>query len=189
MTHVLTFAFVVIATSALAQTPSPGDRWSPWMGCWQIAEESVEDVERLLASAGTGTAQSERSGARVCVTPSADGGATMTTLVNGKPVQTETIIADAKARPLTDATCRGMQQAEWSALGTRIYGRTEVSCGGQPQRTISGFSAVVSGPAWIDIQMIESEGRRSMRVRRYRRAVDQQGASPAAAVRTMPLGG
>ena len=189
MTHILTFALVVMATSAFAQTPSPNDRWSPWMGCWQIAEESVEDVERLLASAGAGAPQTERSGARVCVTPSTDGGATMTTLVNGKPVQTETIIADAKSRPLTDATCRGTQQAEWSALGPRIYGRTEVSCGGQPQRTVSGFSAVVSGPTWIDIQMIESEGRRSMRVRRYRRALDQQGASPTGALATMPLGG
>jgi uncharacterized membrane protein YgcG len=115
----------------------------------------------------------------------------MTTLVNDKPVLTETIVPDGKARPLEDPGCRGTQHAEWSQLGPRIYARTEVACGDQPMRVVSGFSAVVSGPLWIDIQLVESGGRQSMRVRRYRPATDRRSTTawPAQGLAAMPLGG
>jgi uncharacterized membrane protein YgcG len=195
MKHVIAITLLFAATTAFAQTPSAAtserDRWAPWIGCWQVAEESVEDVAKLLATLSASPSTSAASGARVCVAPAADGGATMTTLVSGKTVLTETVVADGKSRPLSDPNCRGSQQAEWSQLGPRIYAKTEVSCGDQPTRSISGFSAVVSGPMWVDIQMVESEGRKSMRVRRYRRAVDQTtGAqSNVQTLGTMPLGG
>lgn len=193
MTHLFTVALIFTATAAFAQTPASADPWAPWMGCWQVAEESVEDTEQLLAGlTDSPTAEtSRRRGARVCVTPSPDGGATMTTIVNGKTVLTETVVADGKPRPLADPACTGTQQAEWSKLGPRVYARTELTCGNQSKRTVSGFSAVVSGPLWVDIQMIESDGRKSMRVRRYRPAGDQQGAAPstARALGIMPLGG
>jgi uncharacterized membrane protein YgcG len=53
------------------------------------------------------------------------------------------------------------------------------------------MSAIVTGPFWVDLQMIESQGRKSVRVRRYRRAADQTGAPPSAAsgLGTMPLRG
>jgi uncharacterized membrane protein YgcG len=193
MKHI-TLAFVLLtAATAAAQTPSAPDqnRWAPWLGCWQIAEESVEDVDRMLAEiGGTSASRSNSAGARVCVTPAPDG-ATMTTLVNGKQVLVETIVADGQSRPLSDAKCRGAQQAEWSQLAARVYARTEVACGEQPQRTVSGMSTIVSGPVWLDIQMIESQGRKSMRVRRYRRAADQTGALSATPreLGTMPIGG
>lgn len=193
MKHLLTLALLFAASAAFAQTPAtPIDRWTPWMGCWQIADESIDDAERLLSAlTGARAEPSPRSGARVCVTPSPDGGATMTTLVNGKAVFSETVVADGKAHPLTDQSCGGTQHAEWSQQGPRIYARTEISCSGQPRRVVSGFSAVVSGPMWVDIQLIESEGRKSMRVRRYRPAADQTGAARSAApdLATMPLGG
>jgi uncharacterized membrane protein YgcG len=185
----ITLALVLLTvTSASAQTAagvSERDRWAPWLGCWQLSEESVQDVERLLAN------ETVTPGARVCVTPSADGGATMTTLVKGQAVLVETIVADGKARPLSDPKCRGTQQAEWSARAPRIYARTEVACDRQPQRIVSGMSTIISGPRWIDIQLIESQGRQSIRVRRYRRATDQKGALPSAAagVGTMPVAG
>jgi uncharacterized membrane protein YgcG len=192
MRHLLPLALIFTATTAFAQTREPASPWAPWMGCWQVSEESIEDAEKLLAAlTGAPVTQSSRSAARVCVTPSPEGGATMTTLVNGKAVLTETIVADGTTRPLTDPTCKGTQRAEWSTLAPRIYAHTEVTCADQPTRTVSGFSAVVSGPIWIDIQMIESEGRKGMRVRRYRPAADQTGAvaSSARTLGTMPLGG
>jgi hypothetical protein len=194
MKHIAAFALLFTATTAFAQPAAPSsdrDRWSRWMGCWQIAEESVEDVERLLAEMSrTPTGATTTPGARVCVTP-AEGGATMTTYVNDKPVLTETIIADGTQRPLSDSNCRGTQQAEWSQLGPRIYARTEVACGDQPRRIVSGYSAVVSGPLWLDIQLIESNGRKSMRVRRYRPVVDRKAPVPSTArdLAAMPLGG
>ena len=196
MKPLITFALLMTAVPVLAQAPAPAggtgpDRWAAWRGCWQLSEESVEDVARLLLEGTSGPASTPTTGGRVCVAPAADGGATMTTLVNDKPVLTETIVPDGKPRPLSDPGCRGTQRAEWSQLGPRIYARTEVSCGDQPLRIVSGFSAVVSGPLWLDIQMIESGGRKSMRVRRYRPVSDRRtaGASSAQDVSAMPLGG
>jgi hypothetical protein len=189
MKYLLLVASLLTANAAFAQTPAPVDRWSPWLGCWQVSEESVEDAERLLSAlTGTSAASPARNGARVCVTASPGGGATLATLVNGNAVHTETIVADGRPRPVSESSCQGTQQAEWSQHGPRIYARTEITCGNQPRRIVSGFSAVVSGPVWVDIQLIESEGRKSMRVRRYRPAADQTGAA-LRAVRTMPLAG
>jgi hypothetical protein len=163
------------------------------MGCWQITDESVQDAAAMLADlAGTASAPaSTRPNALVCVTPSTDGGATMTTFVNDKPVLVEAVVADGSRRPLTDDNCRGWQSAEWSSLGARVYAQAEITCGDKPARTVSGLAAIVAGPRWLDIQVVESQGQKSMRVRRYRRAANQKraGAVPSTDLGTMPIGG
>lgn len=189
-------AVMATAGTAAAQTNTPSpDRWAPWMGCWQIAEESVQDTAALLDEmAGTSSARASTTpNAMVCVAPSADGGATMTTIVNNQPVLVETVVADGARRPLTDDSCRGWQQADWSPLAARVYAQAEITCGDKPARTVSGLATIVAGPRWLDLQVVESEGRKSMRVRRYRRAADQTHAeavpSTLRALATMPLGG
>jgi hypothetical protein len=200
--HVLIGTTLVVATAAPAaaqQTAAPQAPWWPWIGCWQVTEESVDDGAQLLAQLGG--AQPSRTntapGTLVCVAPSGDNGVTVTTTVNDRPVLTETIVADGTERPLSEEGCRGWQKAEWSALGARVYARAEITCGDQPRRTVSGLAAMVAGPMWLDIQMIESEGRKSLRVRRYRRAANQpqatalpstmRGASAAPLGRTLTL--
>jgi hypothetical protein len=172
------------ATTAAAQpstTPTPSNRWTPWLGCWQIAEESVQDPTALLSElAGASAPASITRNALVCVTPSSDGGATMTTYVNDEPVLVEAVVADGTRRPLSDANCRGWQRAEWSALGARLYADAEVTCGDKPARNVSGLATIITGPRWLDIQVVESEGQKSMRVRRYRRAANQKHAAPVA---------
>jgi uncharacterized membrane protein YgcG len=193
MKRLITFALLAVAVPALAQPLAPAgqtapDRWAAWRGCWQLSEESIADVARLLSEGASGS-PTPATGGRVCVAPAPDGSAAMTTLVNDKPVQTEIIVPDGKPHPLSDPGCRGTQQAEWSQLGPRIYARTEVACGDQPVRIISGFSAVVSGPLWLDIQMVESGGRKSMRVRRYRPVMDRRADAASPAQEVLPLGG
>ena len=131
------------------------------------------------------------AGALVCVTPAATGGATMTTYINDRAVLTETIVADGSQRAITEPDCRGWQRAEWSALGARVYAAAEITCQAQPARKVSGMGMMIAGPTWIDIQTIESNGGKSLRVRRYHRASDQSraGVSPALTAATMPLGG
>jgi hypothetical protein len=187
---VIGLGFAVIASSpAVAQTlttPSSSARWTPWLGCWQIAEESVEDSARLLAELATtpSTRGGTARGARVCLTPSADGGVTITTRVNDQPVLTETLVADGSQRPITEPGCGGWQRAEWSTLGARVFARAEIKCADQAPRTVSQMAALVAGPIWLDIQLIESEGRSSMRVRHYQRAAGDQQTKPSVA---MPL--
>ena len=168
-----------VAGQPAAAAPSPPDRWAPWLGCWQLLNESVDDgastIARLLGlPAPTSTSS---AGARVCATP-AKGGVTMTTYISDREVLAETIIADDTERPISETDCRGSQRAKWSALGARLYSTAEISCGGQSARKVSGLALMVAGPKWIDIQLIESEGRKSLRVRRYTPAADQKRAGP-----------
>ena len=195
-TLIVAMAFFVSVVPASAQQPShtsSGDpRWSPWLGCWQLVTETVQDPETLAdAIAALGRSRADAS-ALVCVTPSADNGATMTTLVNDTPVLTETVVADGSRRPLTEPDCRGWQRAEWSKLGARLFAEAEIACADQATRTVSGMALMMAGPSWIDVQVIESEGRKSLRVRRYNRAAKQKHAglplSSARQTGAMPLG-
>ena len=184
-------------TPSAAQTPAPQNtrtdaRWSSWLGCWELSDESVDDgsvaIARLL---GVPAPRSRaNAGARVCVTPAAEGGATMTTYVNDRAVLSESIVPDGKSRPITEAECRGEQRAEWSTLGARVYASAEIACQSEPARRVSGLAMMVAGPTWLDIQTIESNGGKTLRVRRYHRAADQKRAgevpAPATAA-TMPL--
>jgi hypothetical protein len=188
----LTIAVAGIAAAQPTSASTPDPRWAPWMGCWQVSEESVQDAARLLAelTEGSQPTRAATPGARVCVTPAAEGGVTVTTMANGNAIQVETIVADGRERPISETDCRGTQRAEWSELGARLFARAEITCSNQPTRIVSGLAAMVAGPMWLDIQVIESQGQKSVRVRRYHRAAEP--AAPLASVRsiaTMPLGG
>ena len=194
----LTLAMTIgSATMATAQQDPPGSgasldsRWAPWLGCWQLLDESVQDPALLAEALGALGRTRERAGAIVCVTPGDDKGVTMTTLVNDRPVLTETIVADGSNRRLEEPECRGWHRAEWSQLGARLFAQAELACASQAPRTVSGLSLMMAGPLWIDVQLIESEGRKSLRVRRYQRSVNQKYASklpwPDQKVRAVPL--
>jgi hypothetical protein len=186
----------VLVTPAAAQTAAPPPhadaRWSPWLGCWELSDESIDDgsaaIARLLGVPAP--RRRENAGAVVCVTPAADGGATMTTYVNDRAVLTETVVPDGTARAITEAECRGQQRAEWSALGSRVYASAEIRCESQPARKVSGLAMMLAGPTWVDIQAIESDGGKTLRVRRYHRAPDQTHAGdlPAPTRAPAPLG-
>src|SRR5262245_2558089 len=133
-------------TSAAAQTPAPQSaradpRWSSWLGCWELSDESVDDgsaaIARLLGVPPP--RRRENAGAVVCVAPAPDGGAVMTTYIDDRPVLSETIVADGKTRPLTEPGCQGQQRAEWSTLGARVYASAEITCQSQPARKVSGL--------------------------------------------------
>ena len=186
---VLFAATVASAQSKPLTTATVEPRWTPWLGCWQIVDESVQEaptLEEVLLSLGRARAN---SGALVCVTP-AERGVTMTTLVNDAPVLTETIVADGTQRPITEPGCRGWQRSSWSTLGARLFADAEITCDTQAPRKVSGMVLMMSGPLWIDVQMIEIEGRKNLRVRRYHRSANQTHAAlltPGPAPSPMPL--
>lgn len=182
---------VLLPPTAGAQTaPAAGpSRWTPWVGCWNLVEESA-DANADLLDERSGARADRNARVRVCVAPASDGGATITTSAGNTVVSTETIVADGVERPLTDPECRGTQRAEWSTLGPRVFSHAEIACGDAPRRTVHGWSAMMAGPLWFDVQMIEGDGRTSLRVRRYRRAADQTTApsmSTAREIAAAPL--
>jgi hypothetical protein len=168
-------------TSAVADqaAPRPAENlWDLWAGCWTLTDETTDDgsatIARLLGLPAPKTKGPEP--AKVCVTTDGARTATLATTLGDRPALTETVIADGAQHPLADADCKGWQRAEWSTLGPRLFASAETACGTQSPRKVSGLSMMIAGPTWIDIQMVEADGQKNIRVRRYRRAADAPGA-------------
>jgi hypothetical protein len=47
-----------------------------------------------------------------------------------------------------------------------------MACSNRPKQTISGLTLFANGPAWLDIQAMESDGDQQVRIRRYVRTLD-----------------
>ena len=164
-----------------AQAQQVDSRWAPWLGCWQLIDESI----RQAGPAPADRARPEET--RVCVVPvDRAAGVTLSTRIDGQSVLEQTIVADGAQHPIDEAGCRGWQRAQWSRSGDQLFARAELSCMGEAARNVSGL-AMIAGGTWIDVQAIDIAGREHIRVRRYRRAPDRTGAgaapaSPAAAI-------
>ena len=151
-----------MATSAGAQELDA--RWAPFAGCWELVS----------------------GGATSCVAPSTAGAVTLTTLVDGKPVLEQTIVADGAPHALAETGCTGSQRSEWSRDGRKLFTRGELTCANQPLRTVSGLALMTGDDSWLDVQAIEIAGNTSLRLRKYRRAA---GAGPRPATSIAPYGG
>ena len=165
------------ATPLLAQTPATApatkvdSRWSPYLGCWRVAQEQVGQEAVPVAA-----------GLMVCVQPSGRSGVTITTTFENKNVLEQTIEADGTQQPLAQGDCQGTQTSEWSRDGERLFTRVELHCAGRPARTVSGITQMVKGH-WVEAQATVIDGASDVRLRRFRR----MGAPAAAAA--PPAGG
>ena len=159
------FALLLLTAPAFAQTPADS-RWSQWLGCWELVTEDLRQSGR----GGLPLTSLQDGKPRICVTPSADGGARFETTVADKPAVEYTIVANGAERPLTDTECRGTQRAEWSEDGLRVFARAELTCAGDKgPRRVSGIALIAPNGEWVDLQAVQLEGRENVRVRRYRR--------------------
>jgi hypothetical protein len=163
----ITFALALIAAAspALAQQPAAraaapavqvDSRFASWLGCWRLDDDL----------AGTG--------ARMCITPEKNGVRLQTVVGTNKGID-ELVITDGVARPITDAECKGTEQAEWSKDGARVFRSTSVTCGREAPRTVKTVAFMAPGPSWINVQHVSGEAANtSVRVQRYRRAANQK---------------
>ena len=168
MTRVTIFATAAVATLLVAAPVGAGQiapvtagvsvdaRWLPWIGCWRPASQRSPDA-----------------GVHICVVPAGTGGATMITIAGDRVALEETILPDATDRQVEDAACRGSQRREWSADGHRLYSSAALTCDKQPARAVSGLSTLTADGEWIDVQVVRSDDRENVRVRRYRRSSDE----------------
>jgi len=132
-------------------------RWAPFAGCWELVD----------------------GGATSCVAPSTAGAVTLTTMVDGKSVLEQTIVADGADHALTEPDCTGSQRHEWSRDGRKLFGRAELRCASQPVRTVTALSLMTADNSWLDVQAIEIAGSTSLRLRKYRRAGGNVPRQPA----------
>ena len=162
-TYALTIVLaLLVSVPASAQDAPLGDaRWAPWLGCWRL----IQDNPGALAA---GTTHSED--VLVCVRPAAASrGVDMTTYVGGQSVVQQTMLADGTSHPVREPECSGSQRSEWSLTGQRLLTSADLTCSGQPVRTVSGITLMTEGPIWIDIQVVGTDQDPQVRVRRYER--------------------
>ncbi|MEZ5284565.1 MAG: hypothetical protein R2712_07120 [Vicinamibacterales bacterium] len=177
--------FIAVATllsfplASAAQTPPVDARWAPYLGCWQLGGETAADTldDAVAVAARQARAELRRGDVLVCVTPSDEPGAVaQQTVLNGETVLDEVVSANGESRTSEDAGCRATRQAEWSSTGRQLFTKGTVSCENQPERRLAGMSVVMPGPVWIDVQMADINGQRSVRVRRYTLSREQERA-------------
>jgi len=167
----LVLVSTVLLFPALGHAQQPADpKWSAWLGCWELVQESAQDgLARSNPSRRTLSQTPASSRPQVCVEPSGNG-VTLTTRVADQSALQQTIVADATERPITDAECRGTQRAEWSGDGRKLYSRADLVCSNDKgTRRVSGFSILGANGTWTDIQAVDISGQQNVRVRNYRR--------------------
>jgi hypothetical protein len=161
--------FPVISSAQQLTDP----KWGPWLGCWELVLENARDPAAPRSSPSRRTLPSSstpsRSRPQICIEPSGIG-VTLTTRVAGQQAIEQSIVADGLDHSMTDAECRGLQRAEWSGDGRKIYSRAELTCANDKgNRRVSGFSILGVNGTWTDIQAVDVSGQQTVRVRSYRR--------------------
>jgi hypothetical protein len=171
---IVTIVVVTATAPVLAQQSAPVStdaRWTAWLGCWQQLEETVRDRNPIDADPRDAV---PTPGVVVCVTPAKESaGVTFSTIVEKQSALEETVVADGSNRAIDEPGCKGSQRARWSETGTRLFAHAQLSCTDGSTRTISGLTTIAPGPVWVEIQVVNSDGRESIRIRRYRRSPDQ----------------
>ena len=154
-----------VTVTGSAQSPTPSSparldaRWTPYLGCWRLFQDNVRESDVPVSDVMI-----------VCVAPSgADPGVTMTTVVAGRPILEQKIVADGVAHAVTEAGCQGTETSDWSRDAARVFTTATVQCSGRPTRVVSGVTLIASGPSWLDIQATEVDGDMRVRIRRYQR--------------------
>ena len=194
MLSALVLAFVVSVGQVEAQQADA--RWAAWLGCWQMVAQEAREADALGAAAVTSSrtqSSATPDDVSVCVETGAEApGATFTTRVAAQPVLVQTIVADGGSHPVMEDECRGIQRAEWSRDGRRLFTHAELACGEQDRR-VSGLSMLEDDRTWLDVQVVEIAGRTDVRVRRYTRRTggltgDEPGRPPAVRSGGPPFG-
>src|SRR5512145_479377 len=138
-------------TPARAQNATIDSRWIAYVGCW----ESVGGAKRSV----------------VCIVPAADTSAVdLVTIENGEVIKAEQILATGARVETTHGECTGWQGAEWSAVSTRLYLRSQERCPDWGTRTGTGMLAMARDGLLLYIQGSTVGMKTGVRVQRYREA-------------------
>ena len=155
------------------------DRWTPWLGCWQLWEEQFEPGDQLEEERGIVGRTS------VCVTP-AEAGISLTATAGEQLLVERRLVADGTRHEVDEDGCRGWERSDWSWDGQRLFTAAELRCGDAPTRTVTGVSLMSSASSWVDIQFVQIGDREQLEVRRYSPMSDLE-AQSVLGVGSLPL--
>jgi hypothetical protein len=150
------FAIATTAVSAqtnapVTQTTSIDARWNAWYGCWR--PEAVDGVSPPSHS--------------ICILPSSNNAVSIATVVDGKIVSEQPIVADGSRRQTDEGGCKGFEAATWSQDQRRIFLTSDLNCGGSVQRKSTGVLALISPTSYVDVQTVSVGGESASRTVRY----------------------
>jgi hypothetical protein len=113
------------------------DGWLAWQGCWRALGDASD---RML-----------------CIVP--DGNAARMIEVAAGKVQSETrVVSDAVARPVSREGCTGTEQARWSTDEQRLFTMSDMKCGENMRRKVTGVMAMKTGSEWLSVQAVATRG-------------------------------
>ncbi len=122
-------------------------RWQAFFGCWTSTDPGVANSV-------------------LCFTP--DGaGVEVSTVVDGEPASTESVLADGQERMVEIEGCTGFRSVEFSLDGRRVFTRSRVACADET-RSNSGVMAFVAPDRWVDVRSIEIGGEPVTWMQEYR---------------------
>src|SRR5688500_7442524 len=180
----LTLGVAATAAAMPAANESVAPGWQAFIGCWEPV---------TLPGAAPDTAGPHL----VCVVPvEGTSAADMITVADGRIIARERVDATGTPSPVTVEDCSGTRTATWSAVGQRLFTRSEMTCGTGLRRTSTGVismatresgrlattTALENAHEWTDVQSVTVGEQRAVRVVRYREA--RQGAAIPAEITT-----
>jgi hypothetical protein len=148
------------AAPVRAQQPGTDPRWQAWLGCW-------EPVSGPVKAAGDTT-----PAPLVCVIPAAgSSGVDVAAISAGRLEARETIEATGEQRSVAREGCSGVESAQFSSDGARVFLTAQYTCPGDLKRTTSELMAITPDGDWLDVRAAAARGLpEGVRVLRYRPA-------------------
>lgn len=143
-------AALVAGPAELPAQDAAGMSWLAWSGCW-VELDAPPDTPMT------------------CIVPGQDGAALLTVAGDGE-VERRQLGGDGSERPVESGGCVGVEAAEFSADGTRVYTRSRLTCEGGTERTTRGLMAMVSPDEWVRIRALRVGDGSASWVQRYRPA-------------------
>ena len=112
-------------------------RWQAFLGCWISTDPGVANSVLCFKPDGAGVEVS--------------------TVVDGEPASTESLLADGREQTVQTEGCTGFRSVEFSLDGRRVFTRSRVACANET-RSNSGVMAFVAPDRWVDVRSIEIGG-------------------------------
>jgi len=164
MKQIAVVALATIASAGALRAQAIDARWQAWAGCWAPVSDDAGSPRELGGSA------------RLCVVPAQGTAAVeVLTVANGKIVDRTRIEVDGTQHQVSRDGCNGTETASWSAVGTRVFITSNLTCTGGVMRRTRSVMSFTQRYEWLDVRGMASANGSGVAVARYVASDDTTG--------------